>query len=259
MKNLLSDLIITKVYSVSTIYTEEISKKKKRTNWCLGIKHEGETEYFCNGKKYISNINNIVLLPKGSSYEWRCTIPGHFSFVEFECEKECSDIFSFKVGNGDEILKKLKELECKRTQKSIFFEIESIYATYGMIVDLLRVLEKKYVPTGKYIKIKPAVAYINQNYKRRITNDELAALTGFSTVYFRKLFTESFNMSPLSYIHTIRIRKAKEMLRGDFGSISDVALSLGYSSIYDFSKTFKKHVGVSPTKYLNAYIRDDYS
>ena len=97
MNDFLSDLIITKIYSVSTMYTEQIKKKRVRNNWCLGIKHEGETEYFCNGKKYVSNLNNVVLLPKGSSYEWCCTVPGHFSFIEFECDKECEDIFCFKV------------------------------------------------------------------------------------------------------------------------------------------------------------------
>ena len=107
MKNLLSDLIITKIYSASTIYTEYTNKKRVRNNWCLGIKYEGETQYCCNGKKYISDINNIILLPKGSSYEYTCTKPGHFSFIEFECEISCNEIFSFNITNGDKILKKL--------------------------------------------------------------------------------------------------------------------------------------------------------
>ncbi len=252
MNNVLSDLIITKVYSVSTMYTEKSRKKRQRTNWCIGIKSEGETEYICNGKKYISNINNIVLLPKGSSYEWNCVEPGHYSFIEFECEKACSDMFSFKVGNGDEILKRLTALERKRNAKSSALEMESIYETYGILLELLRTVEKKYAPSGNYQKIKPAVEYINQNYKKHITNEELSALTGFSTVYFRKLFTENVNMSPISYLHTVRIRKAKDLFHGDFGSVSDVALSLGYSSIYDFSKTFKKYVGISPTEYIKA-------
>jgi YesN/AraC family two-component response regulator len=39
------------------------------------------------------------------------------------------------------------------------------------------------------------------------------------------------------------------MLKSDYGNITNVAESLGYLNIYDFSRTFKKHTGISPTKY----------
>jgi len=39
------------------------------------------------------------------------------------------------------------------------------------------------------------------------------------------------------------------MLNSDYGSISDIAQSLGYLNIYDFSRAFKKYVGISPSKY----------
>ena len=55
--------------------------------------------------------------------------------------------------------------------------------------------------------------------------------------------------SPISYVHELRIKKAKEMLKSDYGSITDIAQSLGYLNIYDFSRTFKKYVGISPSKY----------
>ncbi|MBQ8416169.1 MAG: helix-turn-helix transcriptional regulator, partial [Clostridia bacterium] len=84
--------------------------------------------------------------------------------------------------------------------------------------------------------------------------DMLAELCGISTVYFRKLFTQSYGTSPISYMHAIRIKKAKEMLKSDFGTIGDLSLSLGYKSIYDFSRAFKRHTGVSPTQYKKAHL-----
>lgn len=57
-------------------------------------------------------------------------------------------------------------------------------------------------------------------------------------------------MSPITCVHTLRIKKAEEMLQSDFGSITDIAQSLGYLNIYDFSRTFKKYTGLSPTNYL---------
>lgn len=247
----LSDLIITKVYSATTIYTEKNTKAKRnnRPCWAIVVKYEGETTYVSEGKSFISNIHNLVILPKGCSYEWHCTHSGHFSIIEFDSKIVCNDIYSFPVKNSDKILKIFKELEYKRTIKKQMYEIESIRDTYSILIMLLQSSQKAYLPTGKLSKINPAIDYIAKNYNKNITNDELAHLTGMSTVYFRKLFTEVCGVSPISYVHKLRIKKAKEMLKSDYGSVTDIAESLGYLNIYDFSRAFKKHTGISPTKY----------
>jgi len=247
----LSDLIIAKVYSATTMYTEKNAKTERnnRPNWAIVIKYEGETLYTFKGKTYLSDINNLVILPKGCCYEWRCTHSGHFSIIEFESELTCGDPFSFSVKNSDKILKLFKELEYKRTLKRPMYEIESIRDTYSILLMLIQSVQKKYMPTEKRSKISPALDYIAKNYNTDIRNDDLAQLTGLSTVYFRKLFTDVVGTSPITYIHELRIKKAKEMLNSDYGSISDIAQSLGYLNIYDFSRAFKKYVGISPSKY----------
>ncbi len=82
-----------------------------------------------------------------------------------------------------------------------------------------------------------------------MNNDCLAALAGMSTVYFRRLFKDIYGISPMEYVKTLKMKKAEELLFGDYGSVTDVAVSLGYKSIYDFSRDFKKHMGVCPYKY----------
>ena len=71
---ILSNLIITKVYSVTTMYTEKNTKIKRnnRPNRAIVIKYEGETIYTVKEKDYLSDINNLVILPKGCSYDWHC-------------------------------------------------------------------------------------------------------------------------------------------------------------------------------------------
>lgn len=251
---ILSDLIITKVYSATTMYTEKNAKTERnnRPNWAIVIKYEGETLYISKGKTYLSDINNLVILPKGCSYEWCCTHSGHFSIIEFESELICSDIFSFSVKNSEKILKLFKEMEYKRTLRNPMHEAESIRNTYSVLLMLTQLMQKKYLPTEKMSKISPALEYIANNYNKNIKNDVLANLCNLSTVYFRKLFTEIMGTSPISHVHELRIKKAKEMLKSDYGSITDIAQSLGYLNIYDFSRAFKKHTGISPSKYENS-------
>ena len=249
--DILSDLVITKVYSVSTLYTLENKKLKRndRERWAAVIKYEGETVYSSNGKRFLSDIGHIVILPKGCSYEWQCTRSGHFSIIEFESEATFYEPISFAVKNGEKILKMFKDLEYKRNLKSPTVELERIRDTYSILLVLMKTVEARYLPTEKQQKIAPAVEYISQHYNENITNDGLAAIAGMSTVYFRKLFTDIMGVSPITYVHQFRTEKAKEMLKSDYGTLSDVALSLGYPSLYDFSRDFKKHTGVAPSKY----------
>lgn len=249
--DILSNLVITKIYSVSTMYTEKNTKIKRndRPCWAIVIKYEGETLYFSEGKTYRSDGNNLVVLPKGCSYEWCCTHSGHYSIIEFESELICRDIFSFSVKNSEKILKLFKELEYKRTLRKSMYELESIRDTYSILLMLIQLTKRNYLPAEKINKISPALEYIAKNYNNNIKNDVLANLCNISAVYFRKLFTEIMGTSPISYVHELRIKKAKEMLKSDYGSITDIAQSLGYLNIYDFSRDFKKHTGVSPSKY----------
>ena len=153
------------------------------------------------------------------------------------------------IDNGEKILKLYKETEHKLILKQGSYKLEILKNTYSILLNVLQSKQKKYVPSQKQQKLSPAVDYILTNYNKPIKNDDLAMVAGLSTIYFRKLFTEVFGVSPITYIHKLRIKKAKEILSSDYDSISDIASALGYANIFDFSRTFKKHVGISPRQY----------
>jgi AraC-like DNA-binding protein len=205
--------------------------------------------YTVNGEETVSNNGNVVILPKGLSYEWVCREAGHCAIVDFEGDFEHDRIFSFKIKDSMKILKMFREIEYKRTVKKAMYDMESICDCYSIILEVVRSGGRRYSPSEKQKKIVPAIEYIVKNYNKKLTNDELAKICGLSTVYFRKIFADVLGISPILYIQELRIKKAKGMLQSDYGSISDVALSLGYTSIYDFSRAFKKSVGVSPMQY----------
>lgn len=259
--DILTNLIISKLLYINTIYNEGNTriKKMQRTKWAIVQKYEGETEYYMNGKTFISNKTNMVILPKGINYDWICTKSGHYSIIEFECDRTHNEILTFPISEqlSEKILKIIKELEYKRTLKAPFFEIESLRDTYDIIIKLASSQAKEYRPSNLHAKIKNAEDYIAKNYSKTITNDELSAMCNISTVYFRKIFTQVHGISPISYIHSIRIKKAKEMLNMDYSSITNIALSLGYADIYDFSRTFKKYAGVSPKRFAKRTVNND--
>ena len=60
-------------------------------------------------------------------------------------------------------------------------------------------------------------------------------------------------MPPKKYLHNYRIDKAKAILLSDYETIEQVAFSVGYNSIYHFSKMFKTYTGKSPSEYAKTF------
>ena len=247
----LSNLVIKKVCSVSTLYSPEKkrARRESRPRWAIIIKYEGETVYTAGQKRYLSDNNHIVVLPMGCSYDWECTVSGHFCTLEFESDLAHPEPISVAVKNGEKILEMLKALERKLSLKKQMPTIEVVRDAYSILLALLQSAGGPYLPTEKHKKIAPALEYLSEHIGEKITNEGLAAVSGLSVVYFRKLFTEIMGVSPIVYLKELRIKKAKEMLRSDYANLSDIALSLGYSSLYDFSRDFKKHTGIAPSKF----------
>ena len=238
MIRILSELVITKIRSIGTMYTPKSNNKvirKNRPCWGAILKYEGETIYKNSHSQYVSDANHLVILPKGASYEWSCTQSGHYIIVDFESDLDCADLFSLDITENDGILKMFKELEKLRLSKKPLFEMESINLVYSLILKSIKshFNNTNYTPSAKKNRLLPAINYIVNNFTKPIRNEDLAV----------------YGISPMTYIHNLRIRRAKEMLRSDYSSITDIAFTLGYNSIYEFSKDFKKHTGVSPSKY----------
>ena len=249
--DILSHLIITGVHSVSTMYSPKGSgtRRADRPHWAIVLKYEGETLYTTKEKSTVSNASNMVILPRGCSYSWRCTESGHFAIIEFDSDSTYSEPLAFHVKNSNAILRLIKDMEHKRSLKNPMSDVESIKDTYSVLLLLTQNDSDKYVPSQKLRKISAVIDYVSKHYNKPITNDKLAEISGLSTVYTRKLFTDVVGVPPIVYARKLRIEKAKEMLASDYGTLSDLAASLGYSSLYDFSRDFKKHTGVAPSKY----------
>jgi len=91
--------------------------------------------------------------------------------------------------------------------------------------------------------------YIKANYDNKVSLDELSARFNFSKSYLVRLFTQTFNMSPIQYHQLIRIEKAREMIQFTDEPLTQIAERIGYNSIHSFSRIFKKIDGRSPSFY----------
>lgn len=91
-------------------------------------------------------------------------------------------------------------------------------------------------------------AFIEKNFNRPLQLDTLVKKTPFSPRHFSRLFKERFGQSPISYQHFLRLNTAKMLLNSSNDRINEIAEQVGYKDVYQFSKIFKKHFKVSPSR-----------
>jgi AraC-like DNA-binding protein len=99
-------------------------------------------------------------------------------------------------------------------------------------------------------KVFSAQHFIEQNIDRNFTIKELSRKVAMNECYLKKGFKALTGKAIHEYQQELRITKAKELLQQKGWSVSDVANSLGYSSISHFSTAFKKATGMKPCELL---------
>lgn len=99
------------------------------------------------------------------------------------------------------------------------------------------------------------VAEIEACYNERLSVARIAKSVNCSESYINHIFKKKSGMSVSSYINTVRVRHAKELLTSADEPVSAVAFAVGYSDANYFSDVFRKIVGMTPTSYRNMYRR----
>lgn len=245
------DITVLRILSANRLRNSPVGvtiQHPNRSRWAIVLKREGRTYYRINGREILSDSLHPVILPKGCSYSWTCTEPGECLLLEFEAAETGEDIFSFTVPDNSFLRDAFSDIQRNLHIPSPEAKFLCLHRTYGLLLQLAKTAT--YTPRRKQQLLQPAVEYITENYfDPSITNDALAQRCAMSTVYFRKCFEAVYGVSPIRYLHDFRTRKAKDILSSDFASISQVAASVGYSSVYHFSKMFRSYTGKSPTQY----------
>lgn len=101
--------------------------------------------------------------------------------------------------------------------------------------------------------VNAAVAYIEKNYYRKITIEEIATICGIDRSYFGKIFHDTVGQSPQEFLMHYRMLKASELLKHTDMSITDIASAVSYENPLHFSRAFKKVQGVSPRNWRNQH------
>ena len=135
-------------------------------------------------------------------------------------------------------------------QPNEFFEVE--YKLYLMRL-ILNIFKSVYVSnTKRYNKYTEFVySYLQKNYSSPFSFKPLEESTNLSQRYLNSLFKKDIGQSIYSYLTTLRLNKAIELLNEQSMSISSIAKKVGFNNLRSFELAFAKMFNLSPTEYIS--------
>lgn len=100
-----------------------------------------------------------------------------------------------------------------------------------------------------YIRIAPAIAMIDTQFREPLTLEQLAASVHMNRNYFSTVFSQLMGCPVSEYILRRRLRNAVQLLMSTDNSVISVALESGFRNISYFNRTFRAHFGIPPGRY----------
>lgn len=232
--------------------TTRLVKHTKRKHFSLIFSISGSAEYNFGKCKETICESEIVFINKGDSYTARSVgkAPWEYIIITFDMWEDDPSL-PFKFVTKPSHPKQFEELfekiytTFKTRENGAVLKIKGLmYEIFSLLLDQSDTLQNV-----KYKGVKKAIDYINSHYKEKISVEKIADISGYSTSHFTRLFGELFCMTPVEYINSVRIEMAKNMLKTELFTLTEIAEECGFSNVYYFSKVFKKVVGIPPKKY----------
>lgn len=198
-------------------------------------------------------VGDILYFPKHTDYHGKLLPDSYCDVINFDLVQDVRfEPFVMTPKNPSAIEELFKSAERAFNKGETLRCTAKLYEIFAIIK---KERDSEYAPSARVRIIEPAIKRINETVAERApTVGELAALCEISEGYFRSLFLSALGQSPTEYATTVKINRAKELIRSGLCSISEAARSVGFEDIAYFSRVFRKIVGISPREYKNSSV-----
>lgn len=136
----------------------------------------------------------------------------------------------------------------ERSYRPEGFEEKCALILSEAVIDIYRSYKESSGPRVK-TQLDAVRGRVMETYMEDWTVQEMATLAGYSASRFSAVYKQTYGTSPIEDLIRTRIENAKQLLRYSGARISEIADTVGFSSLYYFSRAFKKLVCLSPSEY----------
>lgn len=253
MNKVFGDIENLKITEIHKGFSKKDVVVESRKNTSFVLRTSGHVRYTFEDNVIDVNPGEIIFMPEGSKYNFEIIGNEVSGYIYIKIEGNFGNTKPLKYPmenfeNIEEFINNLVDL-WKFGSKAEQYRCYSVF--YNLLSYIENLENMNYADKKKIEVIKPAVLYLKKHiYDSSLNTEILPKLCGVSGAYFRKIFAVNFGTSPQKYILRKRLSHAKTIIAsGDFDTISEVALAVGYNDPLYFSRAFKKKYGVSPLQY----------
>lgn len=134
-------------------------------------------------------------------------------------------------------------------ESATFHTTEKMHSQLQSLLSILIEQYRSFFGCKRHWLIDKIIDYINENYASSLTMRDVAETFYLNPSYFCKLFKEETNITFTNYLMSIRVEKAKVLMKDSSLKIYDIASAVGYTNVQYFSTVFKEIEGITPSQF----------
>lgn len=153
-----------------------------------------------------------------------------------------------------QLLQKLRQLSRLQENQDVELQTRNLVSEiWLLLLEELKHTEIKAVPGKNQDRILTMLAFLQENYARKLTLQDIAQAGAVSTRECLRCFQNSIHQSPIEYLTEYRIQAAAKLLESTELSVTEISMRTGWGSGSYFTKTFREIRGKTPNAYRKEY------
>lgn len=214
-----------------------------RMYWLLHFVISGKGKYYVGDREFTLVPGEAFLIKPNeiTTYQADNEDPWHYIYIAFDANIKHLNTLPYIIRN-DSITEIMTGINNSEDYNNEMSAISKIWDIIGCLCgDSL--IEEDVSYSAK------AIDFIKKHYMEDISVQSIANNLGLDRSYFSNVFKYDTGKSPKQYLIAFRMAQAMELLYTEHYPLSTIAVSVGYSDIFTFSKAFKNYYGVPPQRF----------
>ena len=237
-----------------------------RDHYILQYIISGEGYYEVNNKYHTLKAGDLFYIPAGISNTYRSNPENPYKYawvgINGTKAKKYIQMMNLSIDSpilhiqDDSIYTLLLELIEKFKKNTETSKVESMGVLYSLIAKLMGNVQSNNIEKSEMSSeyVQKALVYIHQNFTTDITVSKISDFLSLNRTYFSGIFKNNMGVSPIEYLTQYRIKHACRLLKNTDLPISEIATSVGFSDIVNFSVRFKQKTGYPPREYRKLFF-----